>query len=208
MTTDTSHLDPAAGQRGPADHAIRQQIIDAADAHFSRFGYGKTTVADLAKAIGFSKAYIYKFFESKQAIGEAICAQCLDKIMTAALAATNEARTPTEKFRKLFSTITAKSIELLFQERLLYDLAANSATEQWPSALGYLAQVETTLREIILLGREAGEFERKTPIDETCSAIMLAMQPFMHPLLLEFNLDGLPESQTRVTNMILRSLAP
>jgi AcrR family transcriptional regulator len=32
-------------------------------------GYGKTTVADLAKAIGFSKAYIYKFFDSKQAIG-------------------------------------------------------------------------------------------------------------------------------------------
>lgn len=208
MTIDAFHPDTAAGQRGPADHAIRQQIIDAADAHFARFGYGKTTVADLAKAIGFSKAYIYKFFQSKQAIGEAICAQCLDKIMTAALVAVTEARTPTEKFRKLFSVITGKSIELLFQERLLYDLAANSATEQWPSALSYLAQVETTLREIILLGREVGEFERKTPIDEACSAIMLAMQPFMHPLLLEFNLDGLPETQTQVINLILRSLAP
>jgi AcrR family transcriptional regulator len=73
MTTDTTAQDAAAGRRGPADHAIRQQIMDAADAHFARFGYGKTTVADLAKAIGFSKAYIYKFFESKQAIGEAIC---------------------------------------------------------------------------------------------------------------------------------------
>jgi AcrR family transcriptional regulator len=208
MTTDAPHPDTVAGQRGPADHAIRQQIVDAADAHFARFGYGKTTVADLAKAIGFSKAYIYKFFDSKQAIGEAICAQCLDKIMAAATDAANEARTPTEKFRRLFSTITAKSTELLFQEKLLYDLAANSATEQWPSALGYLAQVETSLREIILLGREAGEFERKTPIDETCSAIMLAMQPFMHPLLLEFNLDGLPENQTRLINLILRSLAP
>lgn len=208
MTTDSPLHDSVAGLRGPADHAIRQQIIDAADAHFSRFGYGKTTVADLAKAIGFSKAYIYKFFDSKQAIGEAICAQCLEKITTAALASTAEAHTATEKFRRLFSTITQKSMELLFQERLLYDLAANSATEQWPSALGYLAQVEATVRDIILLGRETGEFERKTPIDETCSAIMLAMQPFMHPLLLEFNLDGLPESQTRVINLILRSLAP
>jgi AcrR family transcriptional regulator len=33
------------------------------------------------RPIGFSKAYIYKFFDSKQAIGEAICAQCLEKIM-------------------------------------------------------------------------------------------------------------------------------
>ncbi|MBO9544594.1 TetR/AcrR family transcriptional regulator [Caulobacter sp.] len=208
MTTDHALPDAAAGHRGPADHAIRQQIIDAADAHFGRFGYGKTTVADLAKAIGFSKAYIYKFFDSKQAIGEAICAQCLEKILSAALLSAADARSATEKFRKFFSTITLKSTELLFQERLLYDLAANSATEQWPSALGYLARVEETLREIILLGRETGEFERKTPLDETCSAIMLAMQPFMHPLLLEFNLDGLPEAQTRVINLILRSLAP
>lgn len=208
MITDTTPPDAAAGRRGPADHAIRQQIIDAADAHFARFGYGKTTVADLAKAIGFSKAYIYKFFESKQAIGEAICAQCLEKITAAALASATEARTPTESFRKLFSTITAKSTELLFQEKLLYDLAANSATEKWPSTIAYLGQVEAALRDIILLGREAGEFERKTPIDETCSAIMLTMQPFMHPLLLEFNLDGLPETQTQVINLILRSLAP
>jgi len=208
MTIDSTPPDAAAGRRGPADHAIRQQIVDAADAHFARFGYGKTTVADLAKAIGFSKAYIYKFFESKQAIGEAMCAQCLDKIMSAALASVAEARTPTEKFRRLFNSITAKSIELLFQEKLLYDLAANSATEKWPSALGYLERMEATLRDIILLGRETGEFERKTPIDETCSAIMLAMQPFMHPLLLEFNLDGLPETQTQVINLILRSLAP
>ncbi|WP_217430310.1 TetR/AcrR family transcriptional regulator [Sphingomonas bacterium] len=66
-----------AGQRGPADHSISDQIFDAVDEHFSRYRYGKTTVADLAKAIGFSKAYIYKFFDSKQAIGEAICSRCL-----------------------------------------------------------------------------------------------------------------------------------
>jgi AcrR family transcriptional regulator len=208
MITERTPHEAAAGRRGPADHAIRQQIVDAAEAHFARFGYGKTTVADLAKAIGFSKAYIYKFFDSKQAIGEAICVQCLEKIMAATHASVADARSPTERFRRLFSTITSKSSELLFQEKMLYDLAANSATEMWPSAVAYLTQVEATLRQVILLGREAGEFERKTPIDETCSAIMLAMQPFMHPLLLEFNLAGLPETQTQVINLILRSLAP
>ena len=55
------------GQRGPSDHNVRDQIIVAANEHFAHFGYDKTTVADLAKAIGFSKAYVYKFFDSKQA---------------------------------------------------------------------------------------------------------------------------------------------
>src|ERR1044071_2370297 len=66
--------------RGPADHEVRDQIVAAATEHFSRYGYEKTTVSDLAKAIGFSKAYIYKFFESKQAIGEMICANCIGQI--------------------------------------------------------------------------------------------------------------------------------
>src|SRR5204862_385421 len=65
----------APQSRGPTDHNVREQILEAAEEHFSRYGYEKTTVSDLAKAIGFSKAYIYKFFDSKQAIGEAICSK-------------------------------------------------------------------------------------------------------------------------------------
>src|SRR5437016_254392 len=73
----------APQSRGPADHDVRDQILEAAGEHFSRYGYDKTTVSDLAKAIGFSKAYIYKFFDSKQAIGEAICAKTLSAMVAA-----------------------------------------------------------------------------------------------------------------------------
>jgi len=67
--------------RGPSEHTIREQVVAAATEHFGHFGYEKTTVSDLAKAIGFSKAYIYKFFDSKQAIGEQICSNRLYMIM-------------------------------------------------------------------------------------------------------------------------------
>ena len=199
---------PAAGQRGPAEHGVRDQIVDAARAHFSRFGYGKTTVADLAKAIGFSKAYIYKFFDSKQAIGQAICVQCLDKVLAAGEAGLAEGKTASEKFRRFFNGLIGTSATLFFEDKLLYDIAAHSAEEKWPSAIAYVAKVETLLREVILLGRETGEFERKTPIDETCEAILLVMQSFMNPLMLKYNLDDLPEAPTKVVNLVLRSLAP
>jgi AcrR family transcriptional regulator len=77
-----SDTKPSSGPhtRGPAEHEVREQIVAAAGQHFSHYGYEKTAVSDLAKAIGFSKAYIYKFFDSKQAIGEAICAQTLDAV--------------------------------------------------------------------------------------------------------------------------------
>src|SRR5947208_13427393 len=97
----------SAPSRGPAEHDVRDQIVAAAGDHFSRYGYDKTTVSDLAKAIGFSKAYIYKFFDSKQAIGEAICSKTLSEMVAAVDDAVAGASTPTDKFRKLFKTLTS-----------------------------------------------------------------------------------------------------
>jgi AcrR family transcriptional regulator len=106
----------AVGQRGPGDHAIREQIVAAAEAHFSRYGYNKTTVSDLAKAIGFSKAYVYKFFDSKHAIGQAICAKTLEGLLGQAQNAVHSADTATEKMRRFFSSIVTSSAELFFDD--------------------------------------------------------------------------------------------
>jgi len=198
----------ASPSRGPSDHEVRAQIVDAATEYFSRYGYEKTTVSDLAKEIGFSKAYIYKFFDSKQAIGQAICVQCLDKVLAAGEDGIADGKTASDKLRRFFNGVISKSAELFFQDKLLYDIAAHSAEERWPSVLTYLERSEALLKEIILLGRETGEFERKTPIDEICEAILLVMQSFMNPLMLKQNLDDLPEAPTKAINLVLRSLAP
>jgi AcrR family transcriptional regulator len=198
----------ALGLRGPADHDVREQIVVAALEQFSRYGYGKTTVADLAKQIGYSKAYIYRFFESKQAIGEAICSQCLAKILSAMATAVDNAKTPTEALRALAKIMIQDCVELLFEDRKLFEIAAHSASERWRTFQNYEATVSNLVRNIILRGREAGEFERKTPLDETVRVILQVLQPFMQPVMLEYNLARLPDSANEVVNLILRSLAP
>ena len=198
----------ATGQRGPAEHNIRDQIIDAADEHFSRYGYGKTTVADLAKAIGFSKAYIYKFFESKQAIGEAICSKCLGTIITAVNVSLAEGKSATDRLRRLLRTIATATTEIAFSDQKLYEIASYSCAEKWPSAMAYLDEVSLILTGIIQDGRASGEFERKTPIDEAVRAIMLVFQPFMNPAMLQYNLESVPDGANEVASLVLRSLAP
>jgi AcrR family transcriptional regulator len=197
------------GPRGPVDHDIRDQIVAAANEHFSQYGYAKTTVSDLAKAIGFSKAYIYKFFDSKQAIGEAICANCLGQIVAAVEEAINEEDlTPTERFRRLVKTVIATGVNLFFNDRKLYDIAAFAAGENWPSAQRYDAQIKRFTTDIVREGREAGEFERRTPLDETVESIHLALRPFVNPLMLQHNLDFIEVAPTLTSNLILRSLMP
>jgi AcrR family transcriptional regulator len=204
-----SEIAPSAAQsRGPADHEVREQIVAAAEEHFSRYGYEKTTVSDLAKAIGFSKAYIYKFFDSKQAIGEAICSKTLNAIVAAVEGAVAGATTPTEKFRRMFNSLTVTGVSLFFNDRKLYDIAASSAAEGWPSARAYAERIRQILMDVVREGRENGEFERKTPLDETVHAIYLVMQPYVNPLLLQHNLDFVEQAPVQLSNLVLRSLAP
>jgi AcrR family transcriptional regulator len=198
---------PAPPSRGPADHAVRDQIVEAAGEHFRHYGYEKTTVSDLAKAIGFSKAYIYKFFDSKQEIGEAICAKTLSGIVATVEEAVAGATTPTEKFRRMLKILVSTNASLFFNDRKLYDVAAYAAGERWPSTRAYCERIKEIVTEIVREGRESGEFERKTPLDETVRVIGLVMQPYANPLLLQHNLDVAEEAPARLSGLVLRSLA-
>jgi AcrR family transcriptional regulator len=198
----------AAPSRGPADHEVREQIVAAAEEHFRRYGFEKTTVSDLAKSIGFSKAYIYKFFDSKQAIGEAICSQTLRGFIATVEETVADAPTSTEKFRRMFKSLTSTAVTLFFTDRKLWDLSAASAREGWGSSQAFIKRVTQILTEIIREGRENGEFERKTPLDETVNAIFLVMAPYLNPLLLQHQLDRIEEAQAQLSNLVLRSLAP
>ena len=140
---------PKVTARGPVDHEVRDQIVTAATEHFSRYGYEKTTVSDLAKAIGFSKAYIYKFFESKQAIGEAICANCLRQIETEVRAAVDEAERPPEKLRRMFKALVESSLRLFFQDRKLYEIAASAATDPSASVLASIAASDCAAEKLV-----------------------------------------------------------
>lgn len=194
--------------RGPADHDVRDQIVAAATEHFSRYGYTKTAVSDLAKSIGFSKAYIYKFFESKQAIGEMICANCLREIEADINAAVSSTDLPPEKLRRLFKSATEASLRLFFHDRKLYEIAASAATERWQAVLAYEERIQNLLIEVLQQGRQTGDFERKTPLDEAATSIYLVMRPYLNPLLLQYSFDFVESAPQHLSNLVLRSLSP
>lgn len=199
----------ATGQRGPVEHERRTQILKAADEHFRHYGYSKTTVADLARAIGVSTAYIYRFFESKQAIGEAIAALVLGEMDLKLQGIAMEDGSPTSRLRKVLSTLMHHSCELFLQDRKLHDIVIVAVENDWCAAGGHELALEAAIRQVVTDGREAGEFERKTPIDDICRAIAAAAQSFSHPRLLEHkSREDLEQRLQAVTSLVLRSLAP
>jgi AcrR family transcriptional regulator len=206
MAMKTQIAGKAIPTRGPAEHSVRDQIVKAAHECFAHYGYAKTTVADLAREIGFSKAYIYRFFESKQAIGEAICEGCLDGLFDQVRDAVGEGQDATDKLRRFAKTVAAAGVDLFFSDRKLYEIAVHASTEKWSATQVYGERLQSLLEDILKEGRENGEFERKTPLDETRRSIFYAFMPCIDPVFLERSLDLLPDAQVEVTGLVLRSL--
>ena len=57
--------------------AVRERILGAAGARFREFGYGKTTMAEIAQDCAMSAANLYRYFESKRAIAAVLACDCL-----------------------------------------------------------------------------------------------------------------------------------
>lgn len=58
---------------------ISTQILDAAEARFRTYGFGKTTMAEIASDIDMSTANLYRYYENKLAIGSAMAGRCFSR---------------------------------------------------------------------------------------------------------------------------------
>ncbi|MDE1176354.1 MAG: TetR/AcrR family transcriptional regulator [Edaphobacter sp.] len=190
----------------PSDQARRDAILRAASAHVRHYGYQKTTVADIAKTIHLSTAYLYNFFDSKQAIGEAVCTRILSDLMSELDQSVRQITSPSECIVFIFQYLAEVSIKMFRDDRKIHDLVARSFHEHWTSPTAYNAELLSILKSVILRGRETGEFERKTPLDETCEAVRYTTETFFHPVLLEQNPRNLIDEALMVALLVRRSL--
>jgi AcrR family transcriptional regulator len=199
---------PTSGQRGPATHDRRSQIISVANDLFREFGYRKTSVAEIGKAMGISTAYIYRFFKSKQAIGEAICAHTLEQMDERLREILSLELSPTKRFRLFMSTALTLSYELLVVEREVNEVVVEAVEGDWCTVAGHHAQIYSMLEQIIDEGRHKGEFEKKTPLDEVVDGLAELIVPYINPACVsKRSWHELQKGMSATTNLALRSLA-
>src|ERR1700742_4085367 len=81
------------------------RIVVTAERLFREIGSQKTTVADIAKALKMSPANVYRFFDSKKAIHEAVAHRLMGEVEQAATAIAEKHASATERLRELLMTI-------------------------------------------------------------------------------------------------------
>jgi AcrR family transcriptional regulator len=78
---------------------IRTKILDAAQEVFTKYGYGKTTMDDIAREMGKGKSSIYYYFTSKEDIFKAVVEKEILLMKTKILTAVSAKEDPQEQLK-------------------------------------------------------------------------------------------------------------
>lgn len=146
----------------PKDELIRTSIIDAAKNLFQQFGLSKTTMEDIAKAIGKAKSSLYYYFATKEDIFEAVVLKEKQNIFSEVEGAIKEADTAEEKLKAFAQTIhnELKNKRILLLNIIKKDVSPNVCLESIFKQR--YDEIELNLiRDIIAYGIEKGEFKKQ-----------------------------------------------
>lgn len=91
---------------------FRKKVILTAGQIFSRYGFRKTTMDEIAKALKMGKSSIYYYFESKEAIFEAVVMNEANILRNELTTAIKSVESPIDKMRK-YVFVRMKAFEKL-----------------------------------------------------------------------------------------------
>ncbi|MBZ9822530.1 TetR/AcrR family transcriptional regulator [Mesorhizobium sp. CA4] len=163
---------------------VRARILEVAEEHFRRIGYHKTSMADIASELGMSRANVYRFFRSRDAITGFICKRILNEVADIAFAIARTNATASEKLSRLLIAVHHHGKATLIEQKHMHDMIVAVMEENWAIIKAHIEWMVTTFEAIIREGVEAGELEVGDPA-EAARAVKTAFIPFFHPLLIE-----------------------
>jgi AcrR family transcriptional regulator len=161
----------------------RQNIIDAADLSFREIGYQKTTVADIAKSLRMSPANVYRFFDSKKAINEAVLARYKGEQESALAAIAAGPGSAAERLREMLLTANRINQARFKDQMRMNEMVCAAMEESWDAILGHIARFDELLGGVVAEGVANGEFRPVDPVAAT-QCIRTATIRFHHPLLM------------------------
>lgn len=186
---------------------IRTQILDAAEARFRTYGFGKTTMAEIATDTDMSTANLYRFYENKLAIGSAMADRCFS----------NRAAILTEIVKRP-GISEAERLEIFVLGMLEYGHGQFSNEPKLSELVDVIIQKRPDLVQcqidrdkefvaaILQQGCETKEFE-VSDVDEMSSYVLSAIVKFSSPFFIAmYPLEELERLAKGVVGLILNGL--
>ncbi|MDH5649131.1 MAG: TetR/AcrR family transcriptional regulator [Gammaproteobacteria bacterium] len=185
---------------------IRLQILEAANVRFQQFGYGKTTMAEIAKDCGMSASNLYRFFENKLDIGAALAQRCLSECESRLRCTLDASLSATSQFETFVLEILRHTHDQWSKLPRLNEMVQTTISER-PDIVEHHRQTKQALLiQIIEQGIARGEFDVADPkqVSETIlvSITVLSVPMFMHL----HSLEEFEQIARNIAHLILKGL--
>ena len=203
MMNDTAEVPLALDESPPT---TRGRILATAERFFREIGYQKTTVADIAKSLRMSPANVYRFFESKKAINEAVVARVIKDIESLIVSiADMPGQNATYRIAGIIRALHHDCVERCRANPRMHEMVEAAMSESWDVCGQHVARIGAVLIGVVREGMSSGEFGVE---DEEIATLCIqaAIVRYCNPVLVSLypNVPGPPIED--MIAFILRSL--
>jgi AcrR family transcriptional regulator len=186
---------------------MRERILATAERLFREIGYQKTTVGDIAKVLRMSPANVYRFFDSKRAIHQAVASSLMGEVEVEAQRIANAPGPAAPRLRELLKTVHRMNSERYVGDSKLHEMVEIAMQEDWEVCVAHIHSVIESIGVVIGQGMASGEFE-KADAQVAASCTCSAMIRFFHPQMIAQTANKPGPSIDQMIDFVLAALAP
>lgn len=188
--------------------STRCRIMATASTFFHEIGYQKTTVADIARALKMSPANVYRFFDSKKAINEAVLERLIGEVEALLAGIANRpGLTPTQRLVTAIEALHNHSMDRYERYPRIHEMVEAAMGESWDVCRHHVARVTAVLERIIREGVRSGDFVTSDPA-VAAGCIHVAIARYTHRLLVCHPIQPPVPPLDGMIAFLLRGLAP
>jgi AcrR family transcriptional regulator len=189
---------------------IKQQIVEVANKHFVQYGFGKTTMAEIAKDCDMSPANLYRYFDNKEAIGAEIALNCMrHKEHLGREALKEPGLTAGARLERFILDVLRYTYDLMSNQAHISELVDHISQERDDLVRRHKEVLRAIVAEILAEGNRTGEFD-VSDIITTADQVLVATIHYYYPPLVMIErlpLEDLEASLKGVVSLIVRGLA-
>jgi AcrR family transcriptional regulator len=163
-----------------AEPLTRDRVLDAAEDTLRRFGPAKTTVVDVARALGVSHGTVYRHFASKAQLRDAVLERWLERMNPPLEAVALQDGPAGDRLRRWLLALIGQKRRRAREDPDLFAAYALLAQEARVVVVAHLAQMNRMVAAIVADGMASGEFA-PGDAEATAAAVLDATTRFHHP---------------------------
>ena len=187
--------------------SLRDRILDAAEQVLRRHGNQKSNVIDVARVLGMSHGNIYRLFDSKKALLDAVAVRWLDRLSKPLAAIADDHALPAaDRLVAWFQTLCKLKRSKVLDDPELFRVYHKQVTALRDVADEHVAKLLAQIGRIIADGIAAGEFSATLDPATAAVAFLQATARFHHPAMIALDPAPTEAEANAVAKLLLAGL--